>query len=54
VVDWLRRSASCLRQMDVRLVILGFVGPRIPRIGSSQSVLSFLSRQGGEFRGGAP
>jgi hypothetical protein len=35
-------------------VILGFVVPQILQIGSSQSVLSFLSRQGGEFHGAAP
>jgi hypothetical protein len=41
-------------RLGVQLVILGFVGPRILQIGSSQSVVSLLSRQGGEFHGAAP
>jgi hypothetical protein len=53
VADRLRRSASFYARLGVRLVILGFVA-RILQIGSSQSVLSLLSRQGGEFHGAAP
>jgi hypothetical protein len=37
-------------RLGVQLVILGFVGPRILQIGSSQAVLSFLSKSSIEER----
>jgi hypothetical protein len=54
VVDRLGRSASCLRQVERTFGYSGFGGSSNSPDGSSQSVLFFLPRQGGEFCGGAP